>query len=122
MTWNDVLIEAVNIVFKVITMLVLPYLASQLAKQIENNRVKGLITKGEAFVKKSVDMVQQTFVEQLKKDGKFDAEAQQVAFKMAFDNWMKIASEDVKLALMDEVDDLNVWLDTMIEAQIKEKV
>ena len=122
MTWNDVLIEAVNIVFKVITMLVLPYLASQLAKQIENNRVKGLIAKGEAFVKKSVDMVQQTFVEQLKKDGKFDAEAQQVAFKMAFDNWMKIASEDVKLALMDEVDDLNVWLDTMIEAQIKEKV
>ena len=120
MNWNEVLIEVINLLFKVISLIAIPYLANLVSIKIENDRIKHLVAKGEEFVKKSVDMVQQTFVDSLKKEGKFDAEAQKIAFKMAYDNWVLMASDEIKEAVVGEVGNIDAWLNTMIEAGIKE--
>ena len=120
MTWNDVIIEIVNVAFKAITMIALPYLAAKLGEKINNDHVARLIKKGEVFVEKSVDMVQQTFVDNLKKQNGFNADAQKEAFKLCYENWMNMASSEIKNAISEEVGDLDAWLNTMIEAQIAE--
>lgn len=121
MTWNDVLIEVVNVAFKAVIMLAIPYISSVIGKKIRNDHVRRLVDQGEAFVTKSINMVQQTFVEDLKKQGKFDAESQAIAFKQCYDNWMAMASDEVKCAILNEVGDLDAWLETMIEAGIAEE-
>lgn len=120
MTWNDILIEIVNVAFKAVTMIVLPYLAAKVGENIHNERVAKLVKKGEEFVVKSVEMVNQTFVESLKAEGNFDMEAQKKAFKLCYENWMAMASDEVKRAIIEQVADLDTWLNTMIEARIAE--
>lgn len=121
MSWNDVLIEVVNLVFKAVIALMIPYVSSVIGNKIRNDHIRKLVEKGESFVTKSIEMVQQTFVEDLKKQGKFDAESQAIAFKQCYDNWMSMASDEIKCAIMNEVGDLDAWLETMIEAGIAEK-
>ena len=61
----------------------------------------------------------QTYVEALKKEGKFDAEAQKKAFQMTYDAVMNILSEEAKEYLQNIYGDLNIFLTNMIEAQVK---
>lgn len=120
LSWNDILIEIVNVAVKAVTMIVLPYLAFKFSEKIKNDHAVRLIKKGEEFVVKSVDMVQQTFVDSLKKEGKFNSDAQREAFKICYENWMQMANDEIKLAISEEVGNLDTWLNTMIEARIAE--
>ena len=58
----------------------------------------------------------QTYVESLKKQGSFDAEAQKVAFNMTLNAVMEILSEDAKEYLSEAFGDLNSYITSQIEA------
>lgn len=58
----------------------------------------------------------QTYVEALKKQGSFDAEAQKVAFNMTLNAVMEILSEDAKEYLSEAFGDLNSYITSQIEA------
>lgn len=60
----------------------------------------------------------QTYVESLKAQGKFDAEAQKVAFTMTSTAVMEIISEDAKVYLTSAVGDLNTYIAKKIEAEV----
>ena len=60
----------------------------------------------------------QTYVETLKKQGKFDAEAQKIAFNMTLDAVMNILNEDAKEYLSEAFGDLNSYIASQIEASI----
>ena len=60
----------------------------------------------------------QTYVEALKKQGNFDAEAQKNAFNMTLDAVMNILSEDAKKYLSEAFGDLNSYIVSQIEASI----
>ena len=60
----------------------------------------------------------QTYVETLKKQGNFDAEAQKNAFNMTLDAVMSILSEDAKEYLSEAFGDLNSYIASQIEASI----
>ena len=60
----------------------------------------------------------QTYVEALKKQGNFDAEAQKIAFNMTLDAVMNILSEDAKKYLSEAFGDLNSYIASQIEASI----
>ena len=60
----------------------------------------------------------QTYVETLKKQGNFDAEAQKNAFNMTLDAVMNILSEDAKKYLSEAFGDLNSYIASQIEASI----
>lgn len=119
MSWNDVLIDVVNVAFKAIITLTIPYLFSLIAQKVKNDKVKDAMKQGEEFVVESVGMVNQTFVDQLKKDGKFDKEAQQQAFAMCFENWKMIASDKLKEAITKEVGNIDEWLTSKIEYTVR---
>lgn len=60
----------------------------------------------------------QTYVEALKKQNAFDAEAQKKAFKLTYEAVMKVLSEDSKTYLTELYGDLSAYIITKIEAEV----
>ena len=61
----------------------------------------------------------QTYVDSLKQEGKFDADAQKVAFNKTLDAVLAILSDDAKNYLTQIFGDLNIYLTNLIESQVK---
>lgn len=60
----------------------------------------------------------QTYVESLKAQGKFDAAAQAQAFELTSKAVMEILSEEAKIYLASAVGDLNAYITKKIEAEV----
>lgn len=60
----------------------------------------------------------QTYVDSLKAEGKFDLEAQKVAFQKTYDAVMAILSDDAKQYLISAIGDLDKFVTDKIEAQV----
>lgn len=60
----------------------------------------------------------QTYVDSLKEQGKFDAEAQKIAFNQTLNAVLNILSEEAKEYLTAAFGDLNEYLITKIEAEV----
>ena len=61
----------------------------------------------------------QTYVEALKKEGKFDADAQKIAFTKTYTNVMNILSKEAKKYLEEAIGDLETYVYNKIEAEVK---
>ena len=60
----------------------------------------------------------QTYVDSLKKQGKFDAEAQKKAFEMTYKAVIGILSKEAKAYLASIYGDLTAYITNMIEAEV----
>lgn len=60
----------------------------------------------------------QTYVDSLKKQGKFDADAQKEAFNQTYEAVMCILSEEAKEYLNEAIGDLNLYITQKIEAEV----
>lgn len=65
-----------------------------------------------------VTATNQTYVESLKAQGAFDAEAQKEAFHKTLDAVMSILTEDAKEFIVETTGDITVYLTQLIEAQV----
>ena len=63
----------------------------------------------------------QTYVETLKAQGKFDAEAQKEALKKTYDAVMAILTEDTINYLKEVLGDFDAYVNTMIESQVNKQ-
>ena len=60
----------------------------------------------------------QTYVEALKKQGSFDAEAQKVAFDLTYQAVINVLSDDAKEYLASAYGDLSTYIGNLIEAEV----
>ena len=60
----------------------------------------------------------QTYVETLKKQGKFDKDAQREAFHRTYHAVLSILTDEAKMYLIEGIDDLNAYLTSLIEAEV----
>lgn len=60
----------------------------------------------------------QTYVEALKKQGKFDENAQKVAFEKTLNAVLGILTEEAKNYIKETTGDLNLYLSQLIEAEV----
>lgn len=60
----------------------------------------------------------QTYVNTLKEQGKFDADAQKEAFNKTYEAVMRILTDDAKKYLGEVLGDLDLYINTMIESQV----
>ena len=70
-------------------------------------------------VRDCVSATTQTYVSTLKAEGKFDAEAQKIAFTKTFDAVMAILTDEAKEYLTNIYGDLEIYLTAKIEAEVK---
>jgi len=60
----------------------------------------------------------QTYVDALKKQGAFDAEAQKVAFTMTYEAVVKLLTDEATEYLNEAVGDLNLYITQKIESEV----
>lgn len=60
----------------------------------------------------------QTYVETLKKEGKFDLEAQKKAFNLTYEAVLGILSDEVKNYITSIHSDINLYITNLIEAEV----
>lgn len=106
----------------VLTGYLVQWIRAKTAEATEKNQQdvfdKYITMLGETIAK-CVSATNQTYVDALKKAGSFDAEAQKTAFDMTLKAVMTVLGQDAIDYLSAIYGDLNEYLTTLIEAEVK---
>ena len=121
MEWKDVLEYVLKTLCVIIITYGIPTLLSALKKQTDNEYAHKAIDFAGTVIADCVKATNQTFVETLKKEGKFDAEAAKTAFILCKDEVLKILNERTKQAIIDSCGDLETWIKAKIESEVREQ-
>lgn len=109
----------------VLTSLVVPLaawginsLVNWLKTKTENAKLEKYITFAGDAVTMAVKETTQTYVDALKKEGNFGAEAQDIAFNKTFDKAISLLTAEAVEAIEMAYGDINEWLRCKIESTI----
>lgn len=122
MDWNVFFELCLIPIFGIATTFLVLFLNSkkqEVDAKIENETAQKYINMALDTIAECVVATNQTYVDSLKAQGKFDMEAQKVAFQKTFDNVMALLSQEAKDYLTVAYGDLTNYLTTRIEAQVK---
>lgn len=93
--------------------------SKELAIKSENELAQKYITMLGETISACVIATNQTYVENLKKEQIFDAEAQKEAFQKTYDAVMAVLTEEAKVYLSSVYGDLTTYITNKIEAEVK---
>lgn len=126
MNWTTILEQAFELViYPVLSIagIYLTYFISTKIKEIKHKTDNELAAKYldmlDITIQNAVLATTQTYVDSLKKQGKFDADAQKVAFKQTYDAVMSILTADAVKYITTAVGDLETYITNKIEADVK---
>lgn len=111
-----------GIVPLLITYIIL-FLKSKIKEQqekIDNDNLNKYITIATDAISMAVLTVSQTYVDELKRQGKFDKQAQEAAKQMAIDKAKSLITEEAKNAVTLLYGDFEAYLNSQIEALVRE--
>lgn len=92
--------------------------ANEINGKIDNSTTEKYINMVAQTITDCVIATNQTYVDSLKKQGSFDAEAQKNAFQKTYEAVMAVLSEDAKEYLTALYGDVTVYLTARIEAEV----
>lgn len=87
-------------------------------KDMENKKLQSLIKEGTDIILKSVDCVQQTYVDNIKNQNFFDETAQREAFMMARDRALELLPVEIYQAIDSRYGSTEQFVETVIESYI----
>lgn len=90
-----------------------------LVEMSKNDILDKYINMASETIMACVIATNQTYVDALKAEGKFDAEAQEIAFRKTASAVLLILSDDAKKYLSEAFGDLEAYINTQIEAAVK---
>ena len=116
---------------KIIIMIVVPEATSvltyyaqkyfnQLIDENVSDEMEATLTKGFQILMDSVNYVQQTYVDSLKNQEKFTAEAQKEAFELAKKRAIEIMNQHTQDVNTHIYGNIDIYIDTMIESNINQ--
>ena len=116
---------------KIVIMIVVPVATSvltyyaqkyfnQLIDENVSDEMEATLTKGFQILMDSVNYVQQTYVDSLKQQDKFTAEAQKEAFELAKKRAIELMNQHTQDAIIHIYGNLDTYIDTMIESIINQ--
>ena len=120
MDWEEVLALVLNSLLKILGAIVIPYLVYVIRNKIQNETLANYIEDAIGILYAAVDCTNQTFVDELKKEGRFDKEAQIEAFNRSKELVMNLLSEAAKQAIIKSCGDLESWVRMQIESAVAE--
>ena len=94
--------------------------SKELEASTDNELAKKYISLLSTTITNCVIATNQTYVETLKKQGKFDAEAQKEAFNMTLNAVMALLTDEAKRYLSEIYGDLNTYITNQIEATVNQ--
>lgn len=122
MDWENVLAEVIATLARVLIAACIPYAMKLLKDKIHNDKANKYIDKAQDVIIQCVDYVNQTYVDALKKEGKFDKEAQATAFEMSKDYVLDLIDKNAKEAVIEMFGDFELWVNSMIESSVRNSI
>ena len=121
--------EILMVLLKLVIMIVVPvattvltYLIKKYVEELIDKNVKGetaeALKQGLDIITDSVNYVQQTYVDTLKKEDKFTAEAQAEALEAAKNRAIELMNTDIQSAIESSYGNLDTYVTTIIESII----
>lgn len=95
--------------------------ASEAATNCDNTILSALLYEATEAVSTAVTYTAQTYVDSLKVQGKFDAEAQKTALDTALDKAKLLLTQEAQELLAQLYGDVDEWLTVKIEQAVKEQ-
>jgi hypothetical protein len=128
MDWLDLLYDVLEVcvvpILGILTTYLIKYIqikSQEAIKKSENETLDKYIAISEKIIVDCVLATNQTYVESLKKENAFTAEAQKEALNKTLDAVLSILSNDAKECLSEAYGDLTKYITTKIEAEIVAK-
>lgn len=90
----------------------------EIISKSKDSMMQSYLTMLQQAVMDCVAATNQTYVESLKDQNLFDAEAQKQAFEKTFNAVMNILSEDAKQYLTENLGDLDLYVNNLIESSV----
>lgn len=125
MDWMNLLYDIFDLciipLFGVLVAYVIKYInakGNEIAANVDSELASKYIVMLTTTIADCVVATNQTYVEALKKEGKFDKDAQAKAFQMTYDAVMDILTDDAKEYLANFYGDLTLYLTKRIEAEV----
>ena len=125
MEWTVIISEIFQVVLIPLLALLVKYFgqfvhtkAEEIKQKNDDATFQKYITMLDNTIVNAVTATTQTYVESLKAQGKFDAEAQKTAFDMSYKAIMSVLGEEAKNYLSSAVGDLNKYITDAIERQV----
>ena len=121
MDFNVIVIDAVAALIVALSTFLCVFIKNkteQLKLVSNNETVNKYIGIATEVITDCVNMVTQTYVETLKKQNKFDKEAQQEAFSQCKQQVLNLLTDEAKLVIQEVYGDIDKWIDTKIESTV----
>lgn len=125
--WNTILKDTLYIIITVWLPVIGVYVSrfltvkkEEILANIKDEKVKEYIDDALKAIESAVIATNQTYVDSLKKAGKFTEESQKTAFIMAKKTAMTMITEDARKAIAEIYGDIDTFLNTFIESYVKE--
>ena len=127
MDWNELFLNILYICLTCIIPLLVKYIiayltsrAREFSETLDNTILREYVNDATNIIGKIVLEVSQTYVDALKKVGQFNAESQKIAKDMAVNKAKELITEESKNAIIRLYGDFEAWINTSIEAMVKE--
>ena len=118
MDWKEIL----TYILSAAIVALISYLSERLIvlinQKIQNQKASKALSEAVELVVNAVKATQQEYVDELKKAGTFDTDAQKIALEMAIKKVRANMSVETKKYLTANADDLNDWIADMIHSVI----
>ena len=122
--------QLVNQLFEIVLIPLLGVLVTFFVKWVNAKSAEIAVSTDDVLMNKYLSMLtttitdcviatNQTYVDSLKVEGKFDAEAQKKAFSLTCDAVLSILTDDAKKYLSESLGDLESYITSKIESQVK---
>lgn len=92
--------------------------SAEIGTKVNNETQKKYLEMLNNTITDCVIATTQTYVDSLKKQGAFDAEAQKVAFTMTYESVVKLLTDEAAEYLNEAVGDLQLYITQKIEAEV----
>lgn len=125
MDWSELISNIFQVCLLPLLGILTKYLVAFIAMKSEEMKNKTNNEMAQKYLQMATDTItacviatNQTYVESLKAQGKFDKEAQATAFQKTFDAVVALLNDEVKDYITEVFGDLNTYLNTQIEAAV----
>ncbi len=116
----NVILSGVGVVLSALCTWVASKLTKWLDTKVKDEKLKKFLNGLNEIIANAIKAVYQEYVEALKKEGKFDEEAQKIAKQKAINIIMNQLTTDMKSYIQENFGDVEQWLSQKIECVIYE--
>lgn len=118
MNWKEILTYILSAAIAALVSYLSERLIVLINQKIQNQKASKALSEAVELVVNAVKATQQEYVDELKKTGTFDADAQKIALEMAIKKVRANMSVETEKYLTANADDLNEWIADMIHSVI----